>query len=225
MKKTLAAASAALLTGGLLTCVATTAQAAAPAPDPSAARADSVLRSNPGAVQGASGEAYQAVRTKVDADGASHTRYSRTYQGLRVYGGDFVIHAKANGEYAGASVGLAAPLTLAASPKVTSANAKEAARKEFSGSLTAVGAPELFVDASSGKGRLAWETVASGWKADKQTPSKLHVVTDAVTGKVIGSYDEIETVTGSGTGIYTGAVSVDTTLSGSTYQMIDPVRG
>ncbi|WP_405101169.1 M4 family metallopeptidase [Micromonospora sp. NBC_01412] len=225
MKKTLAAASAALLTGGLLTCVATTAQAAAPTPDPSAVRADSVLRSNPGAVQGASGEAYQAVRTKVDADGASHTRYSRTYQGLRVYGGDFVIHAKANGEYAGASVGLAAPLTLGASPKVTSAKAKEAARKEFSGSLTAVGAPELFVDASSGKGRLAWETVASGWKADKQTPSKLHVVTDAVTGKVIGSYDEIESVTGSGTGIYTGAVSVDTTLSGSTYQMIDPVRG
>ncbi|MER5701159.1 M4 family metallopeptidase [Micromonospora sp. NPDC002296] len=225
MKKTLAAASAALLTGGLLTCVATTAQAAAPTPDPSAARADSVLRSNPGAVQGASGEAYQAVRTKVDADGASHTRYSRTYQGLRVYGGDFVIHAKANGEYAGASVGLAAPLTLAASPKVTSAKAKEAARKEFSGSLTAVGVPELFVDASSGKGRLAWETVASGWKADKQTPSKLHVITDAVTGKVIGSYDEIETVTGSGTGIYTGTVSVDTTLSGSTYQMIDPVRG
>ncbi|MFF3864367.1 M4 family metallopeptidase [Micromonospora sp. NPDC001898] len=225
MKKTLAAASAALLTGGLLTCVATTAQAAAPTPDSSAARADSVLRSNPGAVQGASGEAYQAVRTKVDADGASHTRYSRTYQGLRVYGGDFVIHAKANGEYAGASVGLAAPLTLAASPKVTSAKAKEAARKEFSGSLTAVGAPELFVDASSGKGRLAWETVASGWKADKQTPSKLHVITDAVTGKVIGSYDEIETVTGSGTGIYTGTVSVDTTLSGSTYQMIDPVRG
>ncbi|MCX4469717.1 M4 family metallopeptidase [Micromonospora sp. NBC_01655] len=224
MKRTLAAASAALLTGGLLTGAATTAQAAAP-PAPAPDRAESVLSSNPGTVQGASGEAYQAVRTKVDANGASHTRYTRTYQGLRVYGGDFVIHAKANGEYAGASVGLAAPLTLTTSPKVTSAKAKEAARKEFSGSLTAVGAPELFVDASSGTGRLAWETVASGWKADKQTPSKLHVITDAVTGKVIGSYDEIESVTGSGTGIYTGAVSVDTTLSGSTYQMIDPVRG
>ncbi|MFI0797284.1 M4 family peptidase, partial [Micromonospora rubida] len=149
MKKSLAAASAALLTGGLLTGVATTAQAAAPtAPAPN--RAESVLRSNPGAVQGVSGEAYQAVRTKVDANGASHTRYSRTYHGLRVYGGDFVIHAKANGEYAGTSVGLAAPLTVGTSPKVASAKAKEAARKEFSGSLTAVGAPELFVDASSG---------------------------------------------------------------------------
>ncbi|MGC4804048.1 M4 family metallopeptidase [Micromonospora sp. DT233] len=224
MKKSLAAASAALLTGGLLTCVATTAQAAAPtAPAPD--RADSVLRSNPGTVQGSDAETYQAVRTKVDADGASHTRYNRTYHGLRVYGGDFVIHAKANGEYAGASVGLAAPLTLGTSAKVTAASAKEAAAKEFSGSLTAVGAPELFVDATSGKGRLAWETVASGWKADKQTPSKLHVITDAVTGKVIGSYDEIHSVAGTGTGIYTGAVSIDTTQSGSTYNMIDPVRG
>jgi Zn-dependent metalloprotease len=224
VKKSLAAASAALLTGGLLTCVATTAQAAAPtAPAPD--RADSVLRSNPGTVQGSDAETYQAVRTKVDADGASHTRYNRTYHGLRVSGGDFVIHAKANGDYAGASVGLAAPLTVDTSAKVTAAAAKEAARKEFSGSLTAVGAPELFVDATSGKGRLAWETVASGWKADKQTPSKLHVITDAVTGKVIGSYDEIHSVAGTGTGIYTGAVSIDTTQSGSTYNMIDPVRG
>jgi Zn-dependent metalloprotease len=224
VKRTIAAAGAALLTGGLLTGAVTPAQAAAPV-TPAPDRAESVLRSNPGAVQGTSAEAYQAVRTKVDANGASHTRYTRTYHGLRVYGGDFVIHAAPNGDLAGTSVGLAAPLTLGTSPKVTAAKAKETATKEFSGSLTSVGAPELFVDASSGTGRLAWETVASGWKADKQTPSKLHVITDAVTGKVIGSYDEIESVAGSGTGVYSGAVSIDTTLSGSTYQMIDPARG
>ncbi|GAA2718296.1 M4 family metallopeptidase [Micromonospora olivasterospora] len=228
MKRTLAAAGAALLTGGLLTG-ATTAQAVAPtaaAPDSSpAARAESILRSNPGAVQGASGEAYQAVRTKVDANGASHTKYTRTYHGLRVYGGDFVIHTAADGAYAGSSVGLAAPLALSTTPKVSAAKAKEAARQEFSGSLTEVGAPELFVDASTGKGRLAWETVASGWQADKQTPSRLHVVTDAVTGRVIGSYDEIESVAGTGNSIYSGTVSVDTTLSGSTYQMVDPSHG
>jgi hypothetical protein len=31
------------------------------------------------------------------------------YHGLRVYGGDIVIHTKANGDFAGASNGLAAP--------------------------------------------------------------------------------------------------------------------
>ncbi|MFI7428222.1 M4 family metallopeptidase [Micromonospora sp. NPDC049836] len=229
MKRSLAAVSAALLTSGVLTCVTTTAYAATPsAPGPqssAAARADSLLRANPGAVQGASGEAYQAVRTRVDSSGAAHTRYTRTYHGLRVYGGDFVIHTAPNGTMVGTSSGLAAPLTLSTTAKVRATAAQASARRAFSGTLTAVGTPQLFVDASSGRGRLAWETVATGWQADRQTPSKLHVITDATTGKVIGSYDEIETVVGSGQGIYTGTVSIDTTLSGSTYQMIDPSHG
>ncbi|MDZ5441304.1 M4 family metallopeptidase [Micromonospora sp. 4G57] len=229
MKRPLAAVGAALLTSGVLTCVATTAHAATPsapaAESSAAARADNLLRANPGTVQGAGGEAYQVVRTKVDANGAAHTRYTRTYHGLRVYGGDFVIHTAPDGSYAGTSVGLAAPLTLGTTAKVGAAAARASARKAFSGSLTSVGAPELFVDASSGRGRLAWETVAAGWQADQQTPSKLHVITDATSGAVIGSYDEIETVAGTGNSIYSGTVSIDTTLSGSTYQMIDPSHG
>ncbi|MFG1775005.1 M4 family metallopeptidase [Micromonospora sp. NPDC049051] len=228
MKRPIAAVGTALLTSGLLTGVATPALAApvtAPAPVGPAAAAASVLRTNPGTVQGTSAEAYQVHSTKVDANGAAHTRYTRTYQGLRVYGGDFIIHTTPNGGYAGSSVGLDAPLTLPTTAKVPAAAAKKAARAEFSGTLTAVGAPELFVDASSGKGRLAWETVVTGWQPDGQTPSKFHVVTDATTGKVIGSYDEIEAVAGTGNSVYSGSVTVDTTLSGSTYQLIDPTRG
>ncbi|MEU4381244.1 M4 family metallopeptidase [Micromonospora echinofusca] len=228
MKRPLAAVGTALLTSGLLTGVATPALAApptAPAPGGPAAAAASVLRTNPGAVQGTGAEAYQVHSTKVDPNGAAHTRYTRTYQGLRVYGGDFVIHTTPNGGYAGSSVGLDAPLTLPTTARVPAAAAKKAARAEFSGTLTAVGTPELFVDASSGKGRLAWETVVTGWHPDGQTPSRFHVVTDATTGKVIGSYDEIEAVAGTGNSVYSGTVTVDTTLSGSTYQMIDPLRG
>ncbi|MFC4018819.1 M4 family metallopeptidase [Micromonospora sp. GCM10011542] len=229
MKRPLAAVSAALLTSGLLTCVATAAHAApptAPTPDASAAaRATTVLRTNPGAVQGSAAESYRVHSTKVDASGAAHTRYTRTYQGLRVYGGDFVIHTTPDGGYAGSSVGLAAPLTLGTTAKVSEAAAKKTARAEFTGRAEAVGTPELFVDASSGRGRLAWETVVSGWQPDGQTPSRLHVVTDASTGAAIGSYDEIEAVAGTGNSLYSGAVSIDTTLSGSTYQMIDPTHG
>lgn len=229
MKRALAAVSAVLLTSGLLTCVVTTAHAApptSPAPDASAAaRAATVLRTNPGAVQGSSAEAYQVHSTKVDSSGAAHTRYTRTYQGLRVYGGDFVIHTAPNGTYAGSSVGLAAPLTLATSARTTAAAAKKAAKARFAGNAEAVGTPELFVDASSGQGRLAWETVVSGWQPDGQTPSRLHVITDATTGAAVGAYDEIESVTGTGNSLYSGTVSIDTTLSGSTYQLIDPSHG
>ncbi|WP_307803969.1 M4 family metallopeptidase [Micromonospora echinofusca] len=230
MKRSLAAVSAALLTSGLLTGVATTAHAAPNAPSPDAtatavARAEAALRANGAAVRTAAGETYAVYSSKVDPNGAAHTRYTRAYHGLRVYGGDFVVHTAPDGSFAGSSVGLDAPLTVGTTARVSSAKAVAAAKAQFRGTLTGVGTPELFVDASTGKGRLAWETVLTGWQTDGQTPSKFHVITDATTGALISAYDEIDMVAGTGNSVYSGSVTIDTTLSGSTYSMVDPVRG
>ncbi|GAA2366938.1 zinc metalloprotease [Catellatospora methionotrophica] len=225
MKRTLATGSVALLVGAMLSVSATSGNAApAPSAPVGVAAAERALAEHPSDVRAASGDAYRIDRTISDSSG-THVRYDRTFHGLRVYGGDFVVHTAANGVYKGSSVGLAAPLTLSTTPQITAAKAAQAARARFSGTVATVGSPELFVDASSGKGKLAWETVVTGMGTDKQTPSELHVITDAATGAFLGSFDEIKMVTGTGNGIYTGNVSIDTTLSGSTYQMIDPVRG
>lgn len=53
----------------------------------------------------------------------------------------------------------------------------------------------------------------------------LHVITDATTGAVLASDDEIETVNGTGNTVLFGPVTLDTTLSGTTYSMVDPSRG
>ncbi|GAA3196999.1 M4 family metallopeptidase [Dactylosporangium siamense] len=216
MKRSIAAASALLLTGGMLAAVASPASAS---PSPSS------LQAHRTEIRAADSEAYTVTSSKKDANGASHTRYARTYHGLRVYGGDFVVHAAADGTFAGTSVGLQAPLTLGTAAAVSKTAGAAKAKSAFQGSITAVGSPELFVDASDGTGVLAYETVISGWLADGQTPSKLHVITDANSNAVRGAFDEIETVNGTGNSIYSGAVTIDTTLSGSTYQMIDPSHG
>ena len=200
--------------------------AASAAPDTSAlTRAEQALAANPSAVRAAPGDAYRVYSSKVDPSGAAHVRYTRTYHGLRVYGGDFVIHTKANGSFAGASVGLVRPLTIGTTAQVSAAQAKTAAVAQFSGTVTTAGSPELFIDASTGLGRLAWETKVSGWAPDGVTPSRLHVISDALTGEFIGSFDEIVTVLGTGNSIYAGTVSVDTTPNGSTFDMIDPSHG
>ncbi|GAB3827088.1 M4 family metallopeptidase [Dactylosporangium cerinum] len=216
MKRSIAAASALLLTGGMLAAVASPASAS---PSPSS------LQAHRAEIRAADSEAYTVTSSKKDANGASHTRYARTYHGLRVYGGDFVVHAAADGTFAGTSVGLHAPLTLGTTAAVSKTAGAAKAKSAFQGSITAVGSPELFVDASDGTGVLAYETVISGWLADGQTPSKLHVITDANSNAVRGAFDEIETVNGTGNSIYSGTVTIDTTLSGSTYQMIDPSHG
>ncbi|GIH03108.1 zinc metalloprotease [Rhizocola hellebori] len=226
MRKPLAAACAAILAGAFVAVSAASSAAAPDGPGSSpTARAASAISAHPADVRAAGGDSYRVYRSIVDASGASHVRYTRTFNGLRVYGGDFVIHSKADGSYAGSSVGLVNPLTLSTVAGVTQAAATAAAKTSFTGTINAVATPELFVDASSGLGRLAYETVVSGWRPDGQTPSVLHVITDANTGAFIGSFDDIETVVGTGNSLYSGAVPVDATLSGSTYSMIDPSHG
>ncbi|MBB5874410.1 Zn-dependent metalloprotease [Allocatelliglobosispora scoriae] len=226
MRRTLGIAGAALLAAGLLAGTAPSAAAGTAGPDAVVAAADQLLQQHRADLQAAaSGEAYVVNRSKTDANGAGHVRYDRTYNGLRVLGGDFSIHTAPGGAYAGTSVGLAAPLTISTAAKVTPSAAVKAAKSAFTGKITGAGSPELFVDATSGYGKLAYETVVSGWAADGQTPSVLHVITDAVNGNVIGSFNDVKHVNGTGQGVYTGTVTIDTTLSGSTYSMVDPSHG
>lgn len=107
-------------------------------------------------------DAYSVYSSKKDLAGRGVVRYTRTYKGLRVYGGDLVIRTDAKGAFAGSSVGLAAPLSLDTKAKVGAARTKQVARSAFRGKATAAGKPELFVDASSGSGKLSWETVVTG---------------------------------------------------------------
>jgi Zn-dependent metalloprotease len=237
VKKSVAAASAALLTSGVLVAVAPPVSASpAPvrAPDRAsrqpidqgvADRANAALQAHRQAVRPAAGESYTVYSARKDATGGGAVRYTRTYHGLRVYGGDFVVHTAADGAWAGASVGLKAPLTLGTTAKIGAAAAVDTAKKHFAGTIATAGRPELIVDASAGTGRLAWETVVSGRAPDGQTPSRLHVISDATTGGYIGSFDEIETVAGTGNSLYDGTVTVDTTPSASGFDMVDPSHG
>ncbi|MFI5845236.1 M4 family metallopeptidase [Catenuloplanes sp. NPDC051500] len=228
MRSSLALAGITVLVGSGLAVVGTSASAAPqPAPESSAlvADANAALTAHSAAVKGSAKDRFAVFSSKKDRGGGAVVRYTRTYDGLRVAGGDVIIRTDARGDYASSSAGLGAPLTLGTKPTVTSSGAKETATGEFSGKISEAGAPELFVDASDGVGRLAWETVLTGMGADGQTPSKLHVITDARTGAVIREFDEFKTITGEGHGIYSGQVPIETTQSGTSYSLIDPDHG
>jgi len=215
---------------GLGAGVATNATAetprSAPKPNPqqALARADQALEAHQSAVRASAADDFTATRTIIDSNGGSHVRYNRTYKGLRVLGGDFVIHNAPGGAFAGASVAQPTAITVGTSPKLTAEQAKAAAKTAFSGKMDKIGAPELIVDASEATPRLAWETKIDGVKAD-QTPSLLTVIVDASTGAVLDKTDKVRHVEGSGSSIYSGTVPVDTTQSGGSYSMIDPSHG
>ncbi|MEV7246464.1 M4 family metallopeptidase [Streptomyces sp. NPDC093248] len=163
-----------------------------------------------------------------DADGTLHTRYERTYGGLPVLGGDLIVHTAKSGKAEGVTKANKSAVKVASlKPQITAAKAEKqavgAARTLGSAKTTADGARKV-IWAGSGKPVLAYETVVGGFQEDG-TPNQLHVITDAATGKKLYEYQGIENATGTGKTLYSGTVSLNTNLSGSTYQLYDTSRG
>ncbi|WP_246562386.1 M4 family metallopeptidase [Streptomyces roseirectus] len=160
-----------------------------------------------------------------DADGTVHTRYERTYAGLPVLGGDLVVHSLKDGRTTASKASDARIAVPTVTPKISAATAAGKALGAAKNADVAKGetekAPRLVVWAGDGKPVLAWETTVHGTQADG-TPSELRVVTDAASGKQLLAEEGVHT--GTGTGQYNGTVPLGSTLSGSTYQLVDGER-
>ncbi|MGQ4334856.1 M4 family metallopeptidase [Streptomyces hayashii] len=165
-----------------------------------------------------------------DNDGTVHTRYERTYAGLPVLGGDLVVHTPPASLAAGTVSTtfnnnrrtVSVRSTTATYGKAAAETKALKAAKALDAKDPAATSARKVIWAGSGAPKLAWETVVGGLQ-DDGTPSKLHVITDAATGAELSRYEGVET--GTGNTQYSGAVSLSTTLSGSTYQLYDTTRG
>ncbi|MFB7457806.1 MULTISPECIES: M4 family metallopeptidase [unclassified Streptomyces] len=193
--------------------------------------AESALAHHSTALGLTSAEATTVRDVVVDKNGAQHVRYDRSYRQLPVLGGDFIVHLTPDGTYRGADRASKGTVSLpSTTPELTAPKAADLAvnalRAENLGTkLQQVKAkPELIVDALHGAPRLAWRTNAVGLDS-LGNPVARTVLTDARTGAQIDAWDSIETAAGDGQSLYSGTVPLETTLSGSTYQLKDPTRG
>ena len=158
-------------------------------------------------------------------DGLRHLRYDRTYHGMAVLGGDLVVTESAAGEVTSMNKASDAAFTLSTTPGMSAADAGARAEASQTGVAYAQrGESTLMVYAVRTAPVLAYDTVLTGTKAD-QTPSVLHVLTDATTGAVLYTHDEVENVEGTGESMYGGSVTLDTTSTGGGFALTDPSRG
>ncbi|MBC2874518.1 MULTISPECIES: M4 family metallopeptidase [Streptomyces] len=162
-----------------------------------------------------------------DRNGTLHTRYERTYDGLPVLGGDLVVDATKSGQVKTAAKATKQRIAVATTTPSLAASAAEkdavkAARAKGSKADKADKAPRKVVWAANGKPLLAYETVVGGVQ-DDGTPSQLHVITDAKTGKKLFEFQGVKQ--GTGNSQHSGQVTIGTTKSGSSYQMYDTTRG
>ncbi|MFF8398593.1 M4 family metallopeptidase [Streptomyces sp. NPDC016172] len=220
-------------TTALLAAVLSPAAGAADRPTRSSAieDAEAVLADRAGALGLTSAQETKVRDVVVDEDGTRHVRYDRTYHRLPVLGGDFVLHLNPDGSYRGTSRATKSALSLASvTPKVTAPKAADLAANllraahlgETLKKLTAK--PRLVVDALHGAPKLAWQTDAVAHD-ELGNPVGRTVLTDATTGARIDAWDSMESASGDGKSLYGGTVPLETTASGSSYQLKDATRG
>ncbi|MDE9367126.1 M4 family metallopeptidase [Luteipulveratus sp. YIM 133132] len=166
-----------------------------------------------------SGEALQVKTVVSDRDGTTHVRYERTFQGLRVVGGDFVAHRNGKGALAGTSGRASVAVASTSASLSRSAAASKVAVRDLKAASTTT---ELVVLVTDHGPRLAYDILRSGVRAD-QTPSRLHTFVDARNGKVLDSWDEI--ADGTGHGIHVGDVTLSTSGAAPSYQLKNPTTG
>ena len=214
--------------------------AAAPAQSPAVARALVLSDGHGAAVKRADADRFVARDVIVDRDGTEHVRFDRTYHGLPVLGGDFVVDSR-NGKMTGVSQTLKTAGRPAVVPVVSANQAIVEAGAHFGTGFTGTPSSHLVIYARGATPVLAHEVLFSGFKAD-QTPTDMHYIVDATSGRVLDKWDTVETAKpgsggstscsgittaiGTGRSLFTGNVPVTTEkCSSGTYQMKDDSRG
>jgi Zn-dependent metalloprotease len=212
---------------------------ASPSPPPLPGKPGKIAAQQSGAVATGralglgSGQRLVVKDVTTDADGSTNVRYIRTFDGLPVIGGDLVSHRDKSGKIKGVSWNASHQVSVASTkPKIslvaaTAVGTKKASLVQHTTEAT-TGQLVVYAGATSGRAptkatgrttsRLAYDVLTKGVRAD-QTPSRLHTIVDANAGTVLASWDEVET--GTGSGIYSGSVTIGTTGSPGSYLMSD----
>ncbi|TDD59854.1 M4 family peptidase, partial [Actinomadura darangshiensis] len=188
-------------------------------PDPrtlAAASADRLVAAKPTAFKKAPQD--KIVRRGVTSGlrGLQHVSYERTYAGLPVLGGDFVVTTDQSGAVLSTSVDQSKTISVPTGATVGAAQAAKTSRARVA-KVDSASNPRLTVLAE-GSGRLVYETVVSGATA-KNAPTKLHVLVDATSGKVVQTWDEVRDAADDQSN-YHGTVDLSTAAT----SMTDPQR-
>ncbi|MFT4978479.1 MAG: Zn-dependent metalloprotease [Myxococcota bacterium] len=189
------------------------------------ALATSLVQDHIDSMIGRSGlDGLQIERVFVDPLGMAHARVQQLEQGLKVLGGEAIIHLAPDGTVASVTDALVYKLQLDHSPRVSESDAVQRAMVEGMSAEALTGTPQakLLAVRHDGADRLVWQVELE--RLDEEHAERFVVLIDAHTGEEVLRYNDIHTTAGTGTGTYSGSVSIDVSSSGSNYILYDSGR-
>jgi Zn-dependent metalloprotease len=215
----------------MLLLAACGAPAGAPEPqtgavEEAAVRALELAAAHPAELLSAADDTFVVRDVILDDDGTQHVRLDRLHRGLRVIGGDLVLHADPGGRLAAVTLAQTLVIAVPELPSILASDALVRAGGIFETVPTALPRVELAVHVAPGGApiSLAYEVVLEGERAGGM-PTELHVVIDALSGAIIDSWDGIQSEEAEGNGFFSGRVELEARERDDRWLLEDEERG
>jgi zinc metalloprotease ZmpA len=152
----------------------------------------------------------------------SAIRFDRTYRGLKVVGGDFIVHLTPSGAFRYGNGRRIGGLPTSLTPTVSAAAAGAAARRSLHYRVAST-STSLVVFGGRRTSPLAWEVSTSG----RSGPHGTVTYVSATTGRTLARWSTVHTAAdvGKGRTEYSGTVPLNDVKTGPTYTLQDDARG
>ncbi|HUR97036.1 MAG TPA: M4 family metallopeptidase [Pyrinomonadaceae bacterium] len=166
---------------------------------------------------------YVVKRVEIDELKMAHTHVQQSIGGVPVWQGEAIVHLKADGELSKITDDLKETVAIETRPNLTPGDALFAAKRMYRGSRFMTEEPrvDLYIFRGEDRDHLAYRVEMPRIDGSEETADWV-IFVDAHTGEKVYEYNNLQT--GSGSSLYSGTVSINTSSSAGTFYMEDTTR-
>ncbi|MBP9664660.1 MAG: M4 family metallopeptidase [Pyrinomonadaceae bacterium] len=166
---------------------------------------------------------FRIKRVEIDGLRMTHTHVQQIFNGVPVWEGEAIVHLRADGTLARLTNSLKPSIAVNTTPGFTAKEAESISESIYRGNArqTDPSVIELYVFRDDSRDHLAYRVETPRLDGTEATSAPV-VFIDAHTGEKLFAYDNLQT--GSGTSLYSGTVTIDTSSTGGTFYMEDLTR-
>ena len=166
---------------------------------------------------------YIIKRVKIDDLRNAHTHVQQKIGDVPVWEGEAIVHLKADGELSVITDELKENIAVETRPTLTAGDALFAAKRMYRGSRFITEEPriQLYIYRGEDRDHLAYRVEMPRIDGSDETAVPV-IFVDAHTGENVFEYNNLQT--GTGSSLYSGQVTINTSSAGGTFYMEDLTR-
>jgi thermolysin len=166
---------------------------------------------------------FDVQKVEIDDLKMAHTRVRQKIGNIPVWEGEAIVHLKQDGSLASVTDDLKESVAVNTEPNFNEEQAIRFALEGYRGraKLSEKPTADLWIYRAEDRDHLVYRVTTPRVDGSRETSVPVTFI-DAQTGENVFQYDNLQT--GSGSSLYRGTVSINTSVSGSTYYMEDLTR-